>query len=223
MDVSRYEEVTYSANNETYCNHRVEKNCTPQQQRVCATVPRSVCTLEVGTNCNTVESTVNHRCDTAEERSYTPWDCKVDQIKLLNETKQMPVCETVTKQVCDSKWVVTAEGEKVWDGNENCRNASWEDCKLVDRVVTMEVPTYSCVGGSDFTYIAPVHLEEPVTLRTTTCTEKGNSVCTLSHTQECVTVEWTDCVESVVSECHEVPVRMPEQARNHLLRCTVDH
>ena len=51
----------------------------------------------------------------------------------------------------------------------------------------------------------------------------GGSVCTVSHVQECTTVEWTDCVETVVSECQEVTVRMPEQTRNHLLRCTVDH
>ena len=38
VDVSRYEEVTYTTSNETFCNYKVEKQCTPQQQRVCATV-----------------------------------------------------------------------------------------------------------------------------------------------------------------------------------------
>ena len=223
VDVSRYEEVTYSALNETVCGHRVERTCTPQQQRVCTTVPQTVCSLELGSDCSSQGETVTQRCDTSEERLFTPKQCQIDEIKLLNETKQMPVCEPVTKQVCDSKWVINEDGEKVWDGNQNCREVTWEDCKLVERVVSEEVPTYSCQDDTAIPYIAPVVREEQVTYNTRTCAVVGGSVCTVSHVQECTTVEWTDCVETVVSECQEVTVRMPEQTRNHLLRCTVDH
>lgn len=223
VDVSRYEEVTYSAVNETVCSHKVERSCTPQQQRVCATVPRTVCSLELGHECSDQAEKVTQRCDTSEEREFTPQQCQVDQIKLLNETKQMPVCEPVTKQVCDSKWVINEAGEKVWDGNQNCREVTWEDCKLVDRVVSEEVPTYTCQDDTSISYIQPVIREEEATIKTRTCSVVGGSVCTVSHEQECTTVEWTDCVETVVSDCQEVTVRMPEQTRNHLLRCTVDH
>ena len=62
----------------------------------------------------------------------------------LTETKQMPVCVPVTKQQCDSKWEVqvnaeTGEMEKVWAGNENCREVTWEDCSLETREVTQQV------------------------------------------------------------------------------------
>ena len=74
----------------------------------------------------------------------------------LTETKQMPVCVPVTKQQCDSKWEVrvnaeTGEMEKVWAGNENCREVTWEDCKLVDTDMTEEVPVKTCVDVSVLT------------------------------------------------------------------------
>ena len=36
----------------------------------------------------------------------------------------------VTRQDCVTKWVVTATGEKVWDGNELCTPVQWQNCTL---------------------------------------------------------------------------------------------
>ena len=74
-------------------------------------------------------------------------------------------CETVTKEVCDSKWVINQAGEKVWGGNENCKEKTWDDCKLVDREMTEEVPTWICQDDSPITYLAPVLRDEEVTKR----------------------------------------------------------
>ena len=41
-----------------------------------------------------------------------------------------PRCVNVTRQDCVTKWVVTATGEKVWDGNELCTPVQWQNCTL---------------------------------------------------------------------------------------------
>ena len=223
MDVSRYENVTFTTNDETICNHQVERSCTPRQERVCATVPRTVCSLDLGYQCTHQVNTGIQRCDTSEDKQFTPKTCQTGDVQLLTETKKMPVCETVTKEVCDSKWIFNADGEKVWGGNENCKNKTWEDCKLVDRNVTEEVPTFTCQDAPAISYLGPVVREEQVETRRTTCSVVGGSICTVSQVEECTTVDWTDCVERVTTNCHEMTVRVPQQTRNHLLRCTVDH
>ena len=223
VDVSRYDNVTFSSHTETHCSHAVERTCSPRQERVCTTVPSTVCSLDLGYQCSNLVSSVLQRCDTSEEREFTPQTCQPGPVQLLTEIKKMPVCETVTKEVCDSKWVINQDGEKVWGGNENCQEKSWEDCKLVDREVTEEVTTYTCQEDTPIPYLAPVVRDEEVETRRTTCSVVGGTICTVSQVEECTTVEWTDCVERVTTNCHDMTVRVPEQTRNHLLRCTVDH
>ena len=221
--MSRYDNVTFSSHTETHCSYAVERTCSPRQERVCTTVPSTVCSLDLGYQCSNLVSSVLQRCDTSEEREFTPQTCQPGPVQLLTEIKKMPVCETVTKEVCDSKWVINQAGEKVWGGNENCKEKTWEDCKLVDREMTEEVPTWICQDDSPITYLAPVLRDEEVTTKTTTCSAAGGLVCTVSQVQECATVDWTECVERVTNDCNDVTVRVPQQTRNHLLRCTVDH
>ena len=221
--MSRYDNVTFSSHTETHCSHAVERTCSPRQERVCTTVPSTVCSLDLGYQCSNLVSSVLQRCDTSEEREFTPQTCQPGPVQLLTEIKKMPVCETVTKEVCDSKWVINQDGEKVWGGNENCQEKSWEDCKLVDREVTEEVETFICQAGSPISYLAPLLRDEEVTTKRTTCSAAGGMMSTVSQVQECTTVQWTECVERVNKDCNPVTLRVPQQTRNHLLRCTVDH
>ena len=45
-------------------------------------------------------------------KSFTPKKCVADGFKTLREVKQVPECKQVTKQVCDSKREINAQGEK---------------------------------------------------------------------------------------------------------------
>ena len=44
---------------------------------------------------------------------------------------QVPRCIEVERQDCVTKWVLTASGEKIWDGNEQCTPVKWQNCTLV--------------------------------------------------------------------------------------------
>ena len=223
MDVSRYDNVTFTTHQEEHCTHKVERTCTPRKETVCTSIPRTSCHLDLGYQCRNHHTTNIQRYDTSEEKQFTPQVCRPGPVELLKEIKKMPVCETVTKEVCDSKWVINQAGEKVWGGNENCREKTWEDCKLVEREMTEEVPTWICRDDSPISYLAPVLRDEEVTTKSTTCSAAGGMVCSVSQVQECATVEWTECVERVNKDCNPVTLRVPQQTRNHLLRCTVDH
>ena len=65
----------------------------------------------------------------AEDLHSGPKKCWKDGIELLKEVKKTPHCETVTKQQCDSRWIINEYRQKVFDGNENCKDVSWEDCR----------------------------------------------------------------------------------------------
>ena len=95
--------------------------------------------------CEDQQTTVRARDDSLDINDFYPIQCRPHPVpQILTEVKMMPVCENVTKQHCDTKWALNAAGEKVWAGNENCKEVTWEDCSLQPRNVTTEVETYDC-------------------------------------------------------------------------------
>ena len=112
--------------------------------KVCTEVATTECHLETGSTCETEQDVQPMRMDETVEEVFERKRCYEDGVKLLTETKKMPVCVPVTKQQCDSQWETrineeTGEMEKVWAGNENCREVTWEDCSLETREVTQQV------------------------------------------------------------------------------------
>ena len=139
------------------------------------------------------------------------------------EIKQMPVCVNVTKQQCDSKWAINDQGEKVWVANENCRDVTWENCRLEDREVVENVPIKKCFDGEDETFLYPVVKEETLTSYKRECVVGGGAVCETQEVTECVDVSWIDCTEKVKTDCKPVTIHTPWQEYEHLLRCNVKH
>merc|ERR1712242_208188 len=90
-------------------------------ERVCVNIPATECTMEAGVNCNTDKFGQTVRCDTTERIPFTPKSSFENGFQILQEIKKKPECKNVTKTVCDSKWEIDATGEKVWAGNQNCR------------------------------------------------------------------------------------------------------
>ena len=144
VDISRYGELQYNVSTKNVCTYKIDRICSKKSNQVCVSVPKEDCTVVGFVDCNNRAEVSTQRCDMTGEEHFVTQDCKQDGVEVLEEVKKMPVCTTVTKQQCDSKWVINNQGEKVWDRNENCKDVSWEDCTLEDRVITEEVPIYSC-------------------------------------------------------------------------------
>ena len=218
VDVSKYR-LTYETITDKICSFHVVRECTPRSEQICVTIPKTECTLAAGYTCDSSETKETVRVDTTEKKTFTSKKCSKNGVEILTEIKKTPHCETVTKQQCDSKWDINENGEKVWAGNDNCKDVTWEDCKLVDHFVEEEVEVYSCDDDTTQTYLSPVVKEEEVTARSEECHEKGGAVCSVTSSTECTTVEWTDCEEKVEEECQEVTMKVPHQEYDHLLRC----
>ena len=221
VDVSRYK-LTYDTTTDRICSFKVIRECTPRSEQVCVEVPRTECSMVAGYTCDTFTTEETVRCDTTETKTFTPKKCVKDGVQILTETKKTPHCETVTKQQCDSKWEINEHGEKVFASNENCKDVTWEDCKLVDKQVEEEVEVFTCNDDKTETYLEPVVKEEEITARNEKCEGRGGSQCSVRSSTGCTTVEWTDCEERVVEECQEVTLKVPHQEYDHLLRC-IDH
>ena len=167
MDVSKYSQVEYNTTTEKICSYRVKRACQPKSQRVCVTLPTTECTLEAGYICDNKKWEETVRCDETQSNTFTPKKCVPSGFRTLKEIKQVPECRNVTKQVCGSKWEINAEGQKVFASNENCRDKTWEQCELVDRVVEEQVPAISCVDEAFETYLTPIVEEEQTTVTKT--------------------------------------------------------
>ena len=119
VDISRYGEIQYNVTTLDICSYKIERNCTPRSKQICVEVPKVDCRIESHTECENKPSVTVQRCDTTEEQSFITQGCFQGGVQFLQEVKKMPVCSTVTKQQCDSKWVINEAGDKVWSGNEN--------------------------------------------------------------------------------------------------------
>ena len=120
----------------------------------------------------------------------------------------MPECHEVTKQVCDSKWEINAQGEKVW-----------EKCDLVDKVTEEQVPADTCRDNAAKTYLTVRKKEELITKLMNTC----SAIALVSSSTDCTEVEWTECEERIITDCNKVSVKIPYQEYYHLLRCKVKY
>ena len=136
----------------------------------------------------------------------------------------MPVCKNVTKQQCDTNWVVDEKGEKVWTGNDNCEDFIWEDCALEETVFTQEVSVWDCAPDTETITFQTVY---PYTMTVTpwsrVCVPRAEPVCTQTTEERCDTVEWEECSDQIVENCFSLSFSTPFQEFYHLLRCSVPH
>jgi len=223
VDVSKYRNVEYNTTIEKICSYKVERECIPKSKRVCVALPSTECTMEAGYTCEIEKWDETVRCDETQRNTFTPKKCVPDGFKTLREVKQVPECRNVTKQVCDSKWEVNAEGQKVFASKENCRDKTWEKCNLVDKVIEEQVPAHTCVDDAVETYLTVLKKEEQTTNIKNTCSAIGGAVCRVSSSTDCTEVEWTECQERIITDCQKVTVKLPFQEYDHLLRCKVQH
>ena len=222
VDISRYGDLTFNESTVELCNYKLKTDCVKRSEYVCRDVPVHQCQIVGFPECEDDETKVTARDDSLEINDFHPIECKPGATKVLTEVKMMPVCETITKQQCDTKWVLNAAGEKVWAGNENCKDVTWEDCSLQPRNVTTEVETFDCTEVADAIQYQTVTVNEvEVPLFSRTCKAVAKPVCTVTTSRQCETVEWEDCEDNIFPNCFKSLFRVPHQEYNHLLRCTV--
>jgi len=223
VDISRYSELKHNISIQEICTYKVEKLCLTKAEEVCIPVPRIMCEHVTHTDCqHKVKTIANQRSDKTEERNFISKKCKEEGVAFLEEVSKVPGCKTVTKQHCDSNWVINELGEKVWDNNDNCKDVSYEDCTLVDKVITVEVPKLKCEDSDVLPYHFPVFKSMDVSAHEWTCAPTADNVCTQTEEKECINMEWEECTETVKETCIPITFNIPYQTYDHFLRCNID-
>merc|ERR1711957_1144098 len=145
VDISTYTEVTYNETVQPICCYQVVRNCQKKSKNVCITTPTTECHAEAYTICQSVSTVAGvYHDDITVTESFIPKKCFQNELHSFEEVKKKAVCENITKSICDSKWEINEAGEKVWAGDENCRDVTWENCELKPYTVITEVPIYNC-------------------------------------------------------------------------------
>ena len=221
VDVSRYGRVEYTNKTEQVCSYKVERTCIPKSEKVCVQVPKTTCTIKPRADCQNDPIKHDVQCDRTLEKNFLVKKCVPDGYKTLHETKKVPKCTNVTKNVCDSMWEVDESGKKVFVDNVNCREKSWQSCELVDLVVTENVPIKKCVDDEAFKYQVPVFETMEVTSYRRSCVGAGATSCQVTHEEQCTEVQWSDCQDNIVPSCNTVTTKIPFQEYLHLKRCAI--
>ena len=223
VDMSHYLDVEYNVTETTLCAFKQRTHCETQSSEVCRDIPVTSCRVVGFTECEETQETHRVRDDKLEHEVFTYQECSQVK-KTVTETKKVPHCELVTQQQCDSKWVMNEYGEKMFATNENCRNVTWEDCKLLEKPVEKEVDSYECHPASEggIRYPTVVEDTQEVTTVDRVCQPRVENVCEVHTEQQCETVEWEQCRDTVQPHCFDFKIRTPHQEYNHLLRC-IDH
>merc|ERR1711979_74412 len=105
-------------------------------------------------------------------------------------------CRNVTKQQCDTKWVVNEQGEEVWECNPSTEPTFYHTLEKS----SVDLLTYDRV-----------------------CQPRAHPVCTHSTEVQCKTVEWEDCTDVIIPSCFNTHFKVPYQEYDHRLRCSVGH
>ena len=222
VDISRYGEVQYSPAHDEVCTSSIKTTCVPRSEKVCVNVPKTTFTFNSGADCTNVGSTHTVSGDRTEEKNFTPKKCLPNGYETISEVKKVPDCKNVTKEVCDSKWVIDASGKKVFANNVNCRPKTWQQCELVDMEITEKVPVKKCIDDEDLWYLTPVFDTMEVTSYKRSCSAIGGASYKVTHTTECTEVTWSDCSDQVERSCQPVSSNVPFQEYNHLKRCAIN-
>ena len=220
VDISRYSDILYEESTHDVCTYRVASVCSKSMSSACVSIPIEKCTVVGYANCQAETFTELLRDDMGETQSFIPKKCHQSGEETLVEYHKTPVCEPVTKEQCDSKWVVNEFGEKVWAGNENCQQVTWEDCKLVDVQTPISVPQYTCTDLPAVTYTLPSYAEVEVTGYRTECVPAANAACQTNYVQECTDLEYEECQDIIEPLCfNQMMVQIPYQTYDHRLKC----
>merc|ERR1712096_304756 len=241
-DVSQYSDKYYEEEPDHCCTTMYIPNCEKKFKEVCMDVTDTICKpfahptndIDIVNNPSPGNDNGNGNGNgnpgngnggpgtkaVLEELEADLFECKPVDV-VLSHIKQVPQCENKTSLNCETGWKVV-NGNKVWSGDEDCEEVTWQDCKLVEKEVPFHAvesrcgpanpPRESYATCKNKTVDVPVPVTRISFVQGTTCEP-------VTH-RECVNMEYEDCSKPIRMEaCSEVNVRKPKQDFIHKKKC----
>ena len=126
---------------------------------------------------------------------------------------------------------------KVWAGNEDCEDVTWQECKLVEQTVDFTLPKVECEdSGNAIPYMrfvdtnktqminkmvcevsnkllgmSRLYLMKINLLRSVSFQVKSSQSCKPAVSTKCASIEYQECSEAPVESCEERDVSEPQQ------------
>jgi len=222
-DVSIYLDVTFDQEPCEKCMPRLDTIPTPKKHQVCETVTETKCDIVGYTECITTEVQKEYKSqesgyDYFQTKKCTPFTVEVDH------WKEKYKCENVTKQNCVTKWKMLENGTKVWTGNDDCKEETWEECKPYRYPAKFEKDMVNCTDSIKIPYCNNCNqVLKPITTQSVTCKPKSAVECKPVERQICTYVEWEDSTQEVFNMCTPDMVWRPKQSLSHEKRCLLDN
>jgi len=204
----------------TCCTERLQDTCVWKEDTQCMEVTDLRCEVKLYTECKMKMDDVELNECHPESTSTTLKSCtKTIQPKV--HTKEVFECKNVTKQHCTTVWEVV-DGQKVWTGNNDCKDVTWEDCSPVKKNVTFMVPTMNCTDDiHHYMDYKTKPRKEPA--RSTECEVKKEQVCVPVTERKCGTIKYKVCKEAKVDgDCKPYDIIIPYKKKLHLKWCLLD-
>jgi len=218
VDVSTYEDVVWDKVDRTKCTATFPKIREAKTEKVCESVTTLNCEIKGYTECKMEMVAVQYKGFKMEDKEFVPQTCIEDEVEEFH-TKMRPECKNVTKQNCVTKWVVKPSGQKVWDGNEDCEEVTWEECNLVPYQAPFIVPQIDCTAGEIIPWTDCVDDTKTQMTSKMTCEPKSAVQCSPQTERKCIFVYWEEFRQEPVPECKPASVNKPRQEVSHKKKC----
>ena len=191
-DLTDYGDLTYINETINVCTSELKKTCVDKTEEMCMDVTHMDCDVELFTDC-AMDWTTH---DVVESKPTTLTKHLPTCTKLTKPEEHEKVhyeCKNVTKQHCTSLWKVV-DGEKVWAGNDDCKDVTWEECEPIPVKVEWEVPYMECIT-TPHSYLSYENVTRPVMADTMECRVEKRVVCKPRKENKCASITYTTCSE----------------------------
>jgi len=227
-DVSQYSDKYYEEGPEECCTTAYQPTCETKIKNVCMDVTNTICKPFV-TPASGVEIQKNPPSGDGKPGTKAVLDTQyVDLFEcnpvdvVLTHIKEVPECKPVTSLNCETGWKVVG-GKKVWSGEEDCEEVTWQDCKLVEKEVPFHAIESRCGPNKDnprepFSTCANKTVDVPVPVNKPEFVE--GTKCEQVTKKECIDIPYKDCSKPVKKcDSSQVNVRKPKQDFTHKKKC----
>ena len=109
-------------------------------------------------------------------------------------SRKKPMAALELGQLLFMKRAAMVNGEKVWAGNDDCRDVTWEECKPQTVSVQWLVPQMNCTDQA-FTYLTFQNQTNIVKTEEERCTVEKRTVCERVNRKACSMINFKNCTE----------------------------
>jgi len=217
-DVSTYGPVTHWKMEKEKCMTEFPKIPVPKKKRVCVDAHSVKCSAVAYLNCTMTAVETDYNVTMMVDQPFVPKTCvNVDVIHW--HKKKVPVCRPVTKKQCVTNWEIDHDGKKVWSGNEDCKNVTWDECVLIPKDHQYNTTESNCTDGPPIKWWDCVKMPKKTTTYKMTCEPLAALKCEAVKENHCDEIEWDDSYQIAEETCEPKMVHIPHQEQKHKKQC----